>query len=240
MRYIETILPPSPEVIKEKFLDPNVVFVVDYANSKLKGRVFLTYLTNLELEYRIKIERVEDANELLEAYLNASMMISSVEMEELALNMLLAYNGAPHRLDYDPTPFIEKNGDILERWSSLLASMEIYTLSRIEQVKGDATAPVVDGSDMTGCNFANLLKYPEYTAIAMQERSDRVKYYRHMFEEYVFAGNNLFHYWNVQENPYSAMAEAMFSQEFDEAEFRTAVENTIKELDEVMSDVPSV
>lgn len=240
MRYIETILPPSPEVIKEKFLDPNVVFVVDYANSKLKGRVFLTYLTNLELEYRIKIERVEDANELLEAYLNASMMISSVEMEELALNMLLAYNGAPHRLGYDPTPFIEKNGEILERWSSLLASMEVYTLTRIEPIKGDVSVPTVEGCDMTGCNFANLLKYPEYVAIVVQERPDRVKYYRHMFEEYVYAGNNLFHYWNVEENPYSAMAEGMFSEEFNDDDFRNAMENTIKEIEEVLSDVSSV
>lgn len=241
MRFIETTIPPTPAVIKEKFLDPTVVYVVDYANSTLKGKTFLAYLTNLELDYRIKIEDVTTASELLTAYLEMTTMVRSVELEELTINMLLAYNNLPHDLDFDPQPFISDNGELLSRWNSLIGSMEVYMASTVSGLKGViADVSVVEGSDMTGCNFANLLKYPEFTLISELVEDAQRFYYRHLFEGYVFSGNNLFYYWQNEDNPYYVMSELMHVEGFDGDEFRKLSLEYINDSIEVMTDVPSL
>lgn len=242
MTYLDVTVPLSPTAIREKFINEDTVFVVSYKDSVLKGQRFLTYLTNMELEYRIQIETPEDANELIAAYLNMSTMVDSIELEELTMGMLAAHVGLGHGLSYDPSSFLLEHKEILDRWISLIGSLEVYMLSTVSylaSVNDDVVR--VDDTSTVGCNFANLLKCQALPSLIELCPPEAKMYYGHLFDADVYRGASLFQYWAVEENPYYVMTMLMCEKQdngavFDNEEYHRMVKLTL----ESVNDVPSI
>jgi hypothetical protein len=49
MKIIETTAPVKIEELKKYFADKDTFYLIDYANSDLKGTKLLTYLSNLDI-----------------------------------------------------------------------------------------------------------------------------------------------------------------------------------------------
>ncbi|WP_206165444.1 hypothetical protein, partial [Citrobacter braakii] len=57
---IETIVPIPLDQLKLYFPDKNTKFLLDYANSSLKGDKFLTYISNLDVPADVKVDITTD------------------------------------------------------------------------------------------------------------------------------------------------------------------------------------
>jgi hypothetical protein len=221
---VETIAPFSPDLIRRNFTEQGLVYVVDYGNSRIKGKVFLTYLSNLDLRYHVRIRNVEEACELLQAYLTLPMLVKVPELEDTVVEVLAAAKGLPHNLTFDPSEFIAANREIIDHWNSVVDSLALYALfcHGEEQHKEFIESHEVDDtSDPVGSNFVHLCTHPKLPLLINPCPEQPVKFYSKYFTTNMFRGQNLFHFWGKAENmlyvSYVAMVEdpAGFQQSHD-------------------------
>ena len=88
----EAIVPLPIDQIKEYFNDKSITFEIDYAKSKLKDTVFLTYLSNLDVPSDIKLSKdfdIEDTYKLIDAYMNISSISKIPFLEMIVAHILL-------------------------------------------------------------------------------------------------------------------------------------------------------
>ena len=88
MTYIDTIAPIPIDCIKEYFKDKNIMFLIDYENSKLENKVFLTYLSNLDVPCDLKLDSLSKEKKLalLEAYLDIKNIVRKNRVQFIAPN----------------------------------------------------------------------------------------------------------------------------------------------------------
>lgn len=198
---IHTQAPIPMDQLKRKFSE-NVEFVIDYDASSFKGAVFITYLTNLNLKCRLKFSSFESQLELLKEYLNSSMLVNVKEMEDLAINLLLLCRGENHFLTQDVEPFINENEEIIEVWLRRILSLMVYALKC-----APGTAHLVDGfpeddnDDLAGINFVKLIDHELFPFFFGNADKAELSWNKTLFNEYCFAGQNLFHYFANPRNP---------------------------------------
>jgi hypothetical protein len=60
---------------------------------------------------------------------------------------------------------------------------------------------VDETKEMIGINFISLLKHKELYSFYQNVEQNRLKFYSHYFNEYVFKGKNLFSFWANENNP---------------------------------------
>jgi len=158
MKIIETTAPIKIEELKKYFTDKDTFYLIDYANSDLKGTKLLTYLSNLDIPSDIKLEaHTELADGLLLDYLNSPFLVNIPFLEKEAIRMLLQYKGVN---DFGYTEFISANKEQLNVWASILDSLLYFNTYSInddnykEQIK---QAPKFDNNLVIGINFVSLL-----------------------------------------------------------------------------------
>lgn len=223
--YVETTAPIGIEVLKRQFTEDDVVFVLDYKESKIKGQVFLTYLSNLDIQCHVKIEDVESGLELLKAYLSSPTLINLPELEDLAMHVLLASKGLEHDLDFDPSSFIDENQEMVEHWLVRLESLSLFSVYCVEDDSYKAyveSHPLDETNSMVGCNFVNLIKNEAFPILIAEAKTERLRYFSKYFNDYIFKGNNLFTYWAVPENPLYIMTKSILSEDFNIDDFQKA------------------
>ena len=113
MKIIETTAPISIEELKQYFTDKECFFVIDYKNSKLKGKKLLTYLSNLEIPSDIDFVGTpeEEFLEVFKDYLNLEMICNIPSLEKISIDVIKEYKG------------ITKN-----QWFSLLIQENLDTI----------------------------------------------------------------------------------------------------------------
>lgn len=194
-------IPIPPAILRRKFTEPDLLFVIDYDNSKFKGKMMITYLSNLNINCKLQLNDAENTLELLSQYLRITTLVSIGDMEHLAMHMLLAYCGKSHLLDFDPSEFIAANDDILTVWKRRLFQLPLfamYTLYHKDYVDG---FPEDDDDGMYGINYVHLIKHADFAILLEDYTDDMLTKNTTLFNEYLFAGKNLFHYFAVPSNP---------------------------------------
>lgn len=199
---IETTVPIPVTTLKRKFTE-NVKFVVDYDNSKFKGKVLITYLTNLNVACELKFASLESKLALLKEYLHLTALVDLPELEDIVINLLLAASGRLYRLDFNPVEFINENREILEVWMRNVCMTPVYALhsypQTVDEVKKYEEIP---GEDLRGINFVHLLSHIQFPVLMMNLPEQDWCWNKLFFEEYCFAGNNLFYYFQSENNPF--------------------------------------
>jgi len=211
MRYIDTTVPIPIDQIKEYFKDKEIKFIIDYNNSKLQEKVFLTYLANLDIpcdiDYEKKIEK-EKLFSLIESYMNvksvsnvdflnvavAQIILKCLEVNDKTLFQKFILN------DEECEEFIEKNKDVLAKWIYFLDSTMLFLLKSFEdldeKIKVKENFTHIDDTDYIGLNIVNLLSIPgflEYYFSANREIS--MAYFVQQFETHMFKGKSLYQYY---------------------------------------------
>ena len=100
--------------------------------------------------------------------------------------------------------FITENTKILDRWIVILESLTIYNMITINapEVQDFINRfPKDESEDFTGINFCHLLKHEEMYLIYDKIKLENLTNFTKFFQEYVFKGKNLFHFWSNIHNP---------------------------------------
>lgn len=228
---VETTVPISLENLKKNFEGDGVTYLIDYKNSKLDPFVLITYLSNLEIDFRLKIESIDETLELLVAYLNSPTLIYIPDLVDSVLEVLLSYKGIENNLTIDLTDFFEENKEILDVWVRRLDAMLLFALYSIndDKIKDEITKfPVNTDDSMVGCNFVHLFRTEGFEALYMKVDERNLEFYPNLFDKYVFKGNNLFYHWSHENNVINLLVTTIALGEFDVDQFI----KTFMEVDE--------
>lgn len=228
MKYIDTIAPIPIDSIKEYFKDKDIMFLIDYDNSKLENKVFLTYLSNLDIPCDLKLETLtkEKKLALLEAYLDIKN-ISNVP----ALNIMMA-QVILHGINVDPSlllkqtlltseecdEFITKNKSAIEKWLVFLDSSMVFLLYTFkdlnEKIKVQETFPTIDDENYVGLNVINLFKLPAFLELYFaSDKPVKLFYFKQQFETYMFKGKAFFEYYNNESNMFVPLLSKLITKE---------------------------
>ena len=191
-KVITTTAPIAIEYLKEYFADKETAYVIDYANSELKGEKLLVYLGNLDLPADIEFETKEDLEEMILAYAGSTFIVNIQSLEIAMLNLLLENEIGIALTD-------ELQG-LLDHWSVRIKSLLLYNLHTVdlEELNNFVDAAPKDETDsLVGVNFVSLLKYEELGHIITGDGNnlDECINYTKYFNDYMFKGKNLYSYW---------------------------------------------
>ena len=190
MNIVETTAPISIENLKKYFDDKETFYVIDYQNSTLKGKQLLTYLGNLDIPCDVQNF---DGN-FIEDYLYFDTLVNLASLEEIVISYLMM------RKMGEATPHEE----ILCEWEKRIDSLTLYnsyTIQDEEHQNYVKSFPEDKTDSRVGINFLSLLKHENFYLLFSAVKEENLTYYSTYFNEYMFKGKNLYHYWAVDENP---------------------------------------
>jgi hypothetical protein len=200
-KIIKVTAPISIENLKLYFEDKEIKFLINYTESTLKKEKIITYLSNLELPCDIIFDQSNDEHiELLKYYFISRNIISAPSLSEEALKVCLEFKNI---CDYGYQRFIDDNREIVENWVRLIESMSLYNLYTI---KSEETENYVKGFNSADCfslglNFVNLFSLEDLGLMYENIDENNLLYYPEFFNDYMFKGNSLYHYWANENNP---------------------------------------
>lgn len=199
-RSIITTAPIPMDLLRLKFTE-DVHYIIDYTQSKFKGKVLLTYLTNLNLDCEITFPDAASELEVFKEYLSLPSMVSAPQFETLAIHMLLDILCVPNCMKYDPTDFIKENSDTLARWITNVAMLPVYTFHCHPNLKDQVNKYEEIEDDLHGINFVNLIKHPDFPLLINEIPESVWCWNKTFFNDPCFAGKVLFDYYMDKNNP---------------------------------------
>lgn len=211
MKYIKTEVPISIDNIKEYFKDKEIFFLLDYNKSKLQDKIFLTYLSNLDMPCDIDLqEKIEKEKlfELLKSYMVVKS-VNSISFLNMAMcQIILKCVGCDHNLifsnsiltDEQCEEFIDANKEELAKWIFFLDSTMVFLLKTFEDLnallKVEDSFKVIDDDNFIGLNVVNLFSIPSFLEIYFSaNREVSLAYFKPQFENHMFKGKSLYQYY---------------------------------------------
>jgi len=204
-KVVETPAPIAIEDLKKYFADKETFYLINYAESELKGEKLLTYLGNLDLPCDIRFTNPDDLKELVSAYLKTTFIVSIPVLEDAVINLLLANDGLGGSVGEEFNTFLKEVKEDLDHWTSRIKSGGLFNLysSGVDELQQQVeNHSLKDETDtLVGVNWINLFKYSIVNKIITNSTFEEVTYYPNYFNEYMFKGKNLYYYWAKESNP---------------------------------------
>lgn len=201
--------------IKEYFENKELFFLIDYKNSKIKGNMFLTYISNLDLPSEIVLGETskEEKCELLKFYMESRNISISNTLKFASAQVLLEVKGIdtsevfenPYFSKIDCLDFINENRELVNRWTTFVSSSLLFMLTTVQAIEEKYSFKKefkeLDDPQYIGSNVVHLYSVPSFVELFFSTpASTDIYYFRPQFEEYMFRGKNLFHYFFCPEN----------------------------------------
>lgn len=212
MKTRKTTAPIPIDQIKEYFTDKELFFVVDYHNSELRDKVFLTYLSNLDLPSDIENVEPDELFSLVEAYMTIKTVNNTPYLNMVVAHIILKAKGSdtseilnPIITDEVAQRFIDGHEELVSRWlhfinSTMLYLIYIYTELN-EKVKVEETVPSIDDADYVGLNIVNLFLISGFMeSYFTVEPQEEMHFFTKQFTEHMFRGKSFFSYYNNPSN----------------------------------------
>jgi hypothetical protein len=236
MKIVKTTAPISIEELKQYFTNKECFFVIDYKNSKLKGKKLLTYLSNLEIPSDIDFmgSTEEEFLEIFKDYLNLEMICNIPSLENITIDVLKHYKGIEVNESF--SILAQENLDIIKTWVSRLESLTIFNMYSIDNEDFKSfvqTYPLDETVCLKGVNFVSLLKYKQFYSLYQKTDKQNLKFYKKYFEDYMFKGKNLYSYWANENNPMFLLTYGIANGLVSGDDYTLAKKQTIQELTNV-------
>ncbi len=201
MNIIETSVPISIDNLKVYFKDKETKFLLNYDSSEIKEEKFLIYISNLDLPANVLFDPSKEEHlKLLLDYFTTKNIVNLKSLELAALQVCLDYKFKQEGIYSN---FIKQNENVIREWLNVFESLTIYNFYCIKSKK---FRDYVENFEMKeeidiGHNFVNLLKYEQTNLLFEDVEKNNIKFYKNIFNDYMFKGNNLYHYWANENNP---------------------------------------
>ena len=235
MDIIETTAPISIENLKKYFSDKSISYIIDYENSSIKGKKLLTYLSNLDLPIDIIWKETDEYYELLQDYLEFQMILNVESLELKVIDLLLQHKNI---IEVQNKDFIENNKKIFEVWESKIDSLTLFNMYIIEHDEFKQfvnSFPIDETESLEGVNFLSLIKHQELYETFQNVDQEKLKFYKNYFNNYMFKGKNLFHYWSNENNPLFLLTYGISENLFSNQDYINAKNKDIEEIKNVSS-----
>lgn len=234
MNIVKTTAPISIEELKKYFVNKDTFYVIDYQNSALKGKKLLTYLSNLEIPSDIDVTGCADEEffELLQEYMSLQIVCNIQFLEKCVIHLLKEKAGILNTTFF--SKFIEDNSDAVNAWASKIYSLSLFNLYAIEceEFKQFVEGHELDETDsLIGVNFVSILKHQETYDLFQKVDNNLLKFYKKYFNEYMFKGKNLYHYWANENNPMFLLTYGIASGNVNSDDYINSLKHTTQELE---------
>ena len=216
--YRNVIAPIGTEFIREYFKNKNIVFLVNHTQSRLKGAVFLTYLSNLAVPSDIRFDQPMSEEEyvtIMEAYLTQRTISKAQTLQLMMGQVILWAKGVPfNRIPYITNvpeshviAFAKKNTPAIMRWLHFVDSSHVFAISSIETLKKEHDplkhgVQIVDDKEYVGHNVVSLYDVPFFTELyfSIPNAGYRSSYFVRQYEDYMFGNEKFAKYFAVPNN----------------------------------------
>ena len=221
-----TIVPISIDLIKEYFQDKSIMFNIDYENSKLSDKIFLTYLSNLDIPADITIRKdieKEKVFALIDAYLEIKTISDIHFLNSIAVHIMLKAKGFDtsqvmenaYLTEELVDEYIETRRETIDKWVHFIDSTMLYLLYCFKDINEEldikSQFEAISDPNYVGLNVVNLLQYPGFLGTYFtSEQGSKISFFEHQFDSHMFKGKSLFHYYNNPENPFPTIIQLMF------------------------------
>jgi len=240
---IETTAPISMENLQLAMTDPEIAIIIDYANSTLRGKQLLTYLSNLALPFDVKITSEvskDERFELVREYMSMNGLLGAPSLVLTVGSILTALKGNDDFYKGLRNPvlnadeiieFIKENQKMVSKWKIVMDSMIVYAMKaskKFQDAFGDPKLKYenIDDETAIGKNFVHLFDVAIFMEEFFKVPGNKFYYFTKQFEDYMFAQQNLFYYFMKPSNPLPASLESIGSDHYN-------VGDLIKEYDEI-------
>jgi len=173
----ETVAPLPIETIKEYFHDKEISFLVDYENSKIADKIFLTYVSNLDIPLDIKLRKdfpKEKLFSLIDAYMDVKTICDVKTLNMMVVHILLKAIGVNTKESLSNTfmseelvdEFIETRKEKVSKWAHFLDSSMLFLIYSYkdlnEKIKVEESFPKIEDANYVGLNIVNLFSVPGF------------------------------------------------------------------------------
>lgn len=199
--------------IREYFVNKDIVFMIDYTKSDLKGIKLLTYLSNLNMPTDVVMDpsNYEEYAELMTAYFQQRAIVNCNAITGMATELILNFAQVPrHKHPYSSNisdeyldTFCHQYEEILALWRIFLDSMLVFVGMKVMelQLNDNEEMLIVDDKEVIGHNVANIIGAPNFLTTYFELTSLETKaYFKKQFEEPMFGGKDLMYYFYSPDN----------------------------------------
>jgi hypothetical protein len=213
-------IPFDSEVLKHIITGDIKSPAIDYANSKIKGKNFITYLSNLKYE-NLNIDFTDidytEKSELICEFIKHNSTCHIEQLEASVLKSLFLYKGYDLSLvdkSEDDKPFLQKsilsndeialfveqNVDLIKQLADLLDGiilLAIKNLNSYHEAHGDfITNNIVTEKQEVGKTFVNILLNEAFNFhyYGSLPKFDDLKYFDFYFDRPIYSGKTLTYY----------------------------------------------
>lgn len=233
---IDTPAPISMENLQKSFTDENLAFIIDYEASVLKGKQLLVYLSNLEIPCDLKVSQSvpkEERFALIAEYMSFRNLLGCPSLALTVGTILTAAKDIDdfyHNVENpilsaeEIVEFIMDNQIMVSKWVIFMDSMIVFTLLANQKFINAFGSPKdkyenVEDDTAVGNNFVQLFDIPQFMELYFSVPGERFYYFTKQFEDYMFAGQNLFFHFMKETNPLPAIVETMGMVEYETEDF---------------------
>lgn len=211
------IIPFESETLKSIITGKIASPEIDYTNSKIKSKNFITYLSNLKYEnVGINFSDVsyEERSELLLEFIKHNSICHIEQLEASLVKSLFYYRGYDLSLvdqSIDDQQFLQKsilsneeikqfvnaNRDAVKQLGDLLDGVLLYAIKNLnayrEELGNFITTNIVEEKQVVGKTFVNLLNNPTFNChyYGSLPKFDDLKYFDYYFDKPIYSGKTL-------------------------------------------------
>lgn len=234
--YRHVTVPLEIESIKEFFQNKELFFLIDYTQSKIKGNMFLTYISNMDLPCEILFLKAskEEKFELLKIYMETRNLNNSNSLKLAAAQIMLEFNGFdttqildnPGFSREECQEFIQTHLSMIQRWDTFIRSSMIFMLTSMKDIEENYQFKnqfkQIDDVNYLGNNVVQLFSVPSFLEFYLSKKTDtELFYFKQQFEEYMFRGKNFFDFFASPQNSLYLTMQALLATDIDLAPLAT-------------------
>jgi hypothetical protein len=193
---------------------------IDYVNSKIKGKNFVTYLSNLKYEnLAIDFSDVsfEERTDLVCEFIKHNSTCHIEQLEATIIKCLFFYKNYDLSLvdksegdkpfldksilsNQEIQEFVEQNKDLIKQLSELMDGVLLYAIKNLNAYKDECgdfvTNNIVVEKQELGKTFVNLLTNTTFNCHYYRSlpNFDVIKYFDYYFDRPIYSGKTLIYY----------------------------------------------
>ena len=214
-KIISCTVPIEINKLQEYFNDKEYRFEINYNNSSLQKKEFLTYLSNLEIPSDL-ISPIQLSYEIKSSLLYEYMVfpaITLISTLNLAVSSIIFRAKGYDLKDAYPNPyfseeeadfFIEQNNELIQKWITFLDSCTIYAQKSIPELNEmdflTGGIETIEDRNYIGHNVVNLFSLDFFFHNYYSKELGTLYYFKYQFDDRMFKGLDLNYYFFTKHN----------------------------------------
>ena len=214
-KIISCTAPIQLDDLKKYFTDKSLNFHINYTNSVLQDKKLLVYLSNLGVPCDIILSDTfsfEERSNLLKQYMMLPLIID-VPLLNLAASLVIfkakGYNiedayPNPYFSEQEVNKFLIAYDDMIQKWIKFLDSCTIYAQKCIPELNSKeflvGGIEIISDREYVGYSIVKLFSLSFFFHNYYKKPLGSLAYFEIQFEDYMFQGKNLYHYFASKNN----------------------------------------